>query len=359
MRQRGAYVSLVAAALFGLSAPLSKMLLSGIGPLTLASLLYLGGALGLTLGAPLRRAVPGAALRGEAPLRLSDAPLLAGAILTGGILGPALLMLGLQRVSAVTGSLLLNLETPFTILLAVAIFREHLGWRQAAAAAMILAGAAIVGRQSGEVRVEWLGAASITAAGLSWAIDTNISQKLSLRDPVEYTRTKFYGGGVPLLIFASLHGERVPGWRALAAALVIGWVSYGISAVFFVRGLRLVGASRVSAYFATAPFVGALMAIPILGERLHAADVTAMGAMAVGVALLLGESHDHLHSHEAIEHDHAHVHDEHHRHEHARGETSRGAHAHSHRHEPLVHAHPHAPDLHHRHEHGSGAGDLE
>ncbi len=347
---RGAALGVGAAALFGVSAPLSKLLLTRTGPLTLAALLYLGAGLGLSLLALLARLRSGGG-RSEAPLRPSDLPLLAGAVMTGGILGPFLLMFGLQRVSAVSGSLLLNLETPLTILLAVVLAREHLGLRQAGSALLILLGAGIVGQRPGDLRAEWLGVAAIAGASLSWAIDTNLSQRLALRDPVAFSRLKGFAGGTCMMAAALGRGETLPGAGVVVPALLLGWMSYGLSAVLFVLGLRAVGSSRMAAYFATAPFLGALVAIPVLGERLHRSDLLAMTVMAIGVALLLREVHDHLHEHKEVDHDHAHVHDDHHRHEHGPGEIVAGSHAHPHHHGPQAHAHPHAPDLHHRHHH--------
>ncbi|WP_437607991.1 hypothetical protein WMF20_45120 [Sorangium sp. So ce834] len=111
----------------------------------------------------------------------------------------------------------------------------------------------------------------------------------------------------------------------------------------------ILGAAREAAYFATAPFLGAVLAIPLLGERPGAADLAAAGLMAAGVALLRSERHAHAHTHAPLEHDHVHTHDEHHRHAHDGAFDE--PHAHPHRHEPLSHDHPHVPDLHHRHEH--------
>ncbi len=350
---RGAAMALGAALLFGASAPFSKMLLEDIGPLTLAALLYIGAGLGLLPCLPwrLRRRAAGAPEVPETALKATDVPLLVAAILCGSILGPSLMMLGLQRLTAVTGSLLLNLEPPLTILIAVLWFREHLGWRQAGAAALIVLGEVIVGYRPGEMRTEWVGVLAIALASAFWAIDTNLNQRLSLRDPVALGALKGLTGGILMLLIALAAGERLPGARVAAWALLLGVVSYGASIVLFFRALRELGTARVAAYFATAPFVGALASVPVLGERLGGADLLAMAIMAAGLGLLLRETHDHEHAHEEMEHDHAHVHDEHHRHEHRPGTAGAPAHAHPHRHDPLTHAHPHAPDLHHRHPH--------
>ncbi len=347
---RGAVMALGAAVLFGASAPFSKGLLAECGPLTLAALLYLGAGIGLLAARPRRRA-DGDRGRRETALKTADAPLVAAAVLCGAILGPSLMMLGLQRVSAVTGSLLLNLEPPLTILIAVAWFGEHLGWRQAGAAALILLGEAVVGYRSGPLGAEWTGIGAMALACLSWSIDTNLNQRLSLRDPVALGLLKGFAGGAVLLVLALAAGERLPAAPAVVESLLLGSVSYGASIVLFYLALRELGAARVAAYFATAPFIGALTAVPVLGDRLHRADLAAMALMALGLGLLLRESHDHVHAHAELTHDHAHVHDEHHRHDHGPDVVAGAPHAHPHRHPPMTHSHPHAPDLHHRHDH--------
>jgi hypothetical protein len=133
-------------------------------------------------------------------------------------------------------------------------------------------------------------------------------------------------------------------------AVTLGFFGYGVSLVLFVRALRLLGAARTSAYFSTAPFIGALLAVGLFSEAVTAKLVAAGLLMAAGVYLHLRESHDHGHAHESLEHEHLHVHDAHHHHEHASTEDAE-PHSHWHRHSPLVHTHPHYPDLHHRHSH--------
>jgi drug/metabolite transporter (DMT)-like permease len=348
---RGAGLALGAALLFGIGAPYSKLLLQKMGPLTLASILYVGAGLALLATLPLRRRFR-AGGSSETALKRADLPLLAGAVLCGSILGPTLLMVGLDRVSGVTGSLLLNLEPPLTILIAVVWFREHLGGRQVGAAALILAGTALVGFRPDEPGSQWPGVVAVGLASLAWAIDTNLNQRLSLRDPVSLGTIKGLTGGAVILALARLAGEGWPPAHAVGQALVLGAISYGASIVLFFRGLREIGAARVAAYFATAPFVGALTSVAVLDERLQGADLVAMGLMAGGLGLLLRETHDHEHVHEEMEHDHAHSHDSHHQHEHEPGVAVARRHAHPHRHAAMVHAHPHVSDPHHRHRHG-------
>jgi drug/metabolite transporter (DMT)-like permease len=347
-RWKGALCGLAGAALFGVSAPLAKLLLPETGPLLLAGLLYLGGGLGLSAAALIRRA-SGRSL--EARLERGDAKYLVGIIALGGIAGPILMLFGLGRVSAMAGSLLLNLEAPFTIVLAVVLFGDHLGLRPAIAAAFIVGGAIVLGWQPGELRGEWTGAIAIAGASACWGIDNNLTQRLSLRDPIVIVRIKALGAGACSLILAFATQDAPPNPKALLPSLLIGAVSYGLSIVLDVYALRLLGAAREAAYFATAPFVGALASIPLVGERPGVEHLAAAALMGAGVFLLVRERHGHLHHHEPLEHDHLHVHDAHHRHAHDGTEPSGEPHTHPHRHASLVHDHPHVPDLHHRHRH--------
>jgi drug/metabolite transporter (DMT)-like permease len=346
---RGALLGLGAAALFGLSAPLAKLLLGAIAPVRLAGLLYLGAAAGLWL----HRAW-GAASR-EAKLAREDLVPLGLVVVLGGILGPVLMLLGLRRVSALTGSLLLNLEAPLTVLFAVALFGEHLGRSALLAVVFILSGASLLDLESGTgpgFAADWLGGALLAAACACWALDNNLTQRLSLRDPFAIVRIKtLVAGVVNTLLGFAFAGSSAPPLAAVAGALVLGSASYGLSVVADAYALRLVGAAREAAYFATAPFVGACVSVAVLGDPLRARDLAALGCMVAGVIFLARERHSHEHEHEALEHAHLHRHDAHHQHIHAAGDPGGDPHSHVHRHQPVVHEHPHVPDAHHRHKH--------
>jgi drug/metabolite transporter (DMT)-like permease len=345
-KSRGALCGLAAAALFGLSAPLAKPLLGSTGPLTLAALLYLGGGLALTLAAAVRRSSRTGA---EAPLRRQDAPRLGLLILWGGVVGPVLMLVALQRASATSVSLLLNLEGPFTLALAALAFGEHVGWRGLASVAAVVAGAVVLGLPSGPVRLEPVAVLCAAGACLAWGLDNNLTRSLTLRDPVALVRAKTLGAGACTLVLSLLAGQPLPSLRVALAALLLGGASYGTSILLDAYALRLLGAAREAAYFATAPFLGALGAVLLLGERLTPGTLAAGGMMALGVWLLLGERHGHLHSHQTLEHEHRHHHDAHHQHNHDGPVTE--PHSHPHLHAPLVHDHPHVPDLHHPHRH--------
>jgi drug/metabolite transporter (DMT)-like permease len=350
---RGALFGLLAAASFGASAPVCKLLLGHVDAPMLAGLLYAGAALALTAWRALRR---GRAAAAEAPLGArgdrSVAAGLLGIVLLGGVGGPLLMLYGLARSSAVGGALLLNLEGPLTAAVAVVVFREHLGARAALATVLVLAGAAVLAAASpggGGGATTWTGTAALAGACLCWALDNNLTQRLSIRDPVALVRLKATGAAVGNLAIALVVGSPLPSARVAAAALALGAVSYGASVLLDAYALRLLGAVREAAYFATAPFVGAVLGALMFRQPVGARELGAGALMAAGVVALLRERHGHEHTHEAIEHEHRHVHDEHHRHQHDAPFTE--PHSHRHTHEPITHAHPHVPDLHHRHKH--------
>ena len=340
-RRRGAAMGVASALLFGASAPFAKLLLPGAGPLSLAGLLYLGGGAAFLLVR---------ASRTEAKLQRSDAPILAAAVLAGAALAPPLMLWGLQRVSGLTGSLLLNLEAPFTLALAVAVFGEHLSKSEAAAAVLLVAGGAIVGAHGERgLTGTTLGSLAIGLACLCWAIDNNLSARLSLRDPVVVVRVKMLSAGALNLIAAAGIESRLPAWRVSAAALALGSLSYGASYLLYLKAQRILGAARQGALFALAPFAGAGLAIPLLGDRPGPFDLAGSAVMAAGVALLVRARHSHRHTHATLVHEHLHLHDAHHRHDHD-GLTVE-PHSHEHRHDALTHEHPHVSDVHHKHKH--------
>lgn len=344
-KSAGTAAGLAAAVLFGLSAPVAKALLPSSGPFMLAGLLYLGAGLGLSALGPL---LPAGA---EARLRREDRATLVGMIVAGGVVGPLLLLAGLARLSGSSASLLLNLEAPLTIALAVLVFGEPISRRELAGSAAVLAGALVLGGAAGGGSMPAVGALAVSGACLAWAVDNNLGQRLSLRDPVAVARVKSLVAGSFNVALALLIGERFPAPVALAGILATGLAGYGVSIVLHLLAMRHLGAARQAAYFATAPFVGAVAAVPILGEGLSGAVAAAGALMLAGVAILVRARHGHLHSHEAVEHDHAHRHDVHHQgHPH---EPEAGVHSHPHRHAPLTHDHPHQPDAHHRHRHGA------
>ncbi len=340
--------ALGAAALFGLSTPAAKVLLGHADPWLLAGLFYLGSGLGLALWRVLR-ARPGKAA--EAALTSRDLPWLAGAILSGGVVGPVLLMAGLSLTEAAAASLLLTLEGVATALIAWFVFHENFDRRIAIGMGCIAAGAAVLSWQGAAGVSGLAGPLAVAGACVAWGIDNNLTRKVSLADPVQIAMIKGLVAGPVNLTLGLWAGASFPAFPTIIAAGVVGLLGYGVSLALFVLALRGLGAARTGAYFATAPFLGAVAATVALGEPLTAQLAAAGGLMGVGVWLHLTERHAHAHVHAAAEHAHPHVHDRHHRHEHGPGDPAGEPHTHRHRHGRLSHAHPHMPDMHHQHRH--------
>ncbi len=358
--RRGAALGLCAAVLFGLSTPLAKLLLTESGPLTLAALLYLGAGAGLLIfGAARRRAPWLKELAREPGLKAADIPLMAGVIVAGGIAGPVLMLYGLRHLSAGATALMLNLEVPFTIILAAAFFGEDLERREAWGSAIVVVGGLLLSwpadtpaqSSHGAVRGDLTGALALAGACLSWALDNNLTQRLSVHDPVAVARSKALGAGICTLALAHLFGQSLPAAHLCMTTMLIGFLSYGLSLVLYVCAQRVLGAALQAGLFATAPFIGALASVALLGEKLQGRVAGGGLLMAFGLWVMFSRPHVHEHSHDALAHDHLHVHDVHHQHEHDDLAVVRQPHAHWHRHAPVSHAHPHTPDVHHRHRH--------
>ncbi|HEY8065362.1 MAG TPA: EamA family transporter [Methylosinus sp.] len=351
MKAKSISYALLSAALFGVSTPAAKLLLADIDQRILAGLLYCGAGVGVAL---LRR-LPyrlGFVIRAEeATLTKSDWPWMGAATLAGGVAGPLLLMFGLAHAEAATASLLLTLEGVFTAAIAWFVFREPFDRRIALGMAFIVAGSLCLAWSGAPGLSGALGPLAIAAACFAWAIDNNLTRRVSLSDPLQIVEIKGIVAGSVNLWIGLFAGALMPAIPLIGAASVVGFLGYGVSLALFVLALRHLGTARTGAYFSTAPFLGATVSVVVLREPLTLQLVAGTTLMAVGVWLHLTESHEHEHLHESVEHSHSHVHDEHHRHgDHSDHENGQ-PHTHWHAHEPLLHAHPHMPDTHHRHDH--------
>lgn len=336
----GVAAALVAALLFGASAPIAKWLLEDLSPWLLAGLFYLGSGLGLTAYRRITRARPVVLQRGELGW-------FAGAVLAGGVVGPVLLMFGLTAMPASAAALLLNAEGLLTALLAWFVFRENVDGRIALGMGAIALGAVVLSwPQEAQLTGSWP-ALAVLGACLAWAIDNNLTRKVSLADATWIAAVKGIAAGSANLALALALGNRWPAWTSTALAMGVGLLAYGVSLVLFVVAMRHLGTARTGAYFSVAPFFGATLAV-LTGEPLTVRLVAAGVLMAIGIGLHLTESHEHEHAHAALEHSHEHVHDEHHQHVHETAVAPGTRHTHAHRHEPMIHSHAHFPDAHHQ-----------
>ncbi len=345
----GVVLATIAAVLFGLTTPFIAWLGGGVGALTTACLLYVGAALGVSLA---RAAGIGRGMSGHA-LRRKDLATIVGMAVCGAAIAPVLLVLGLARTTTVAASLALNGEVLFTIVLAVAFFREPWRGRVLAGIVAILLGGVLLtldqdlatGDSSG---VE--GLLLVLAATLFWGIDNTLSRNVSEASPLSVVAAKGALGALITMVVAVALGEDLPRLSATLSLMAIGATGYGASLVVYLLAQRRLGAARTGSIFGLAPFIGAALAFAA-GER-EAGWLTAIGAACFGVGIWIHarEPHAHAHVHAPIEHEHGHRHDDGH-HDHHHDAVFVGSHSHPHAHARVEHTHPHAPDLHHRHPH--------
>lgn len=376
----GALNAVLAALLFGLSAPAAKLLAGEIHPFLLAGILYCGSGIGVSIWIFLKSKIFSTSLHSnEASLSKKDLPWLLGATLAGGFLAPILLVFGLKNSAASAASLLLNLEGVFTAILAWFVFRENFDNRIALGMVFITAGGALLSwTGTPDINNFFSGPALIIAACLLWGIDNNLTKKVSAGDPFQITAFKgILAGFTNLFISTVILNVNIPSFKNIAAAMTVGFLGYGLSLVLFVLALRHIGTSRTGAYFSLAPFFGAFASFLIFNDQLSFMFLISAFLMAAGVYCHVTENHEHEHIHATIVHEHSHCHDgsdEHHNHIH-QNETyienhkhaiksekllklfnffhfsKRFQHSHVHVHNKLIHKHSHYPDIHHEHEH--------
>ncbi|WP_144108157.1 DMT family transporter [Paraburkholderia sp. BCC1886] len=353
VRYQPAFTALLAAALFGATTPLARGLLGAMSPFMVAGLFYLGSGAGLALAMAVRALARQPGHPGSHPgthLKRAELPWLLGAIAAGGVVGPALLMLGLASTPAATTSLLLNLEGVFTAVIAWVVFRESVDLP------IFLGMAAIV---TGGVALSWTaggggvptGALLVIGACAAWGIDNNLTRKVSTNDALAIACVKGLVAGPVNLAIALLLGDHLPDALKMAAAMVTGFAGYGVSLVLFVVALRNLGTARTGAYFSVAPLFGVALSLVLWPQQPSPLFWIAAALMALGVWLHVRERHEHPHTHEALHHTHRHSHDAHHQHVHDFDWQGDEPHTHAHPHEAMTHTHAHFPDIHHRHGH--------
>jgi drug/metabolite transporter (DMT)-like permease len=343
--------ALASAALFGASTPAAKVLLGSVSPAVLAGLMYCGAGAGVSLLRWFRSTVGGRLTPPEAALSRAELPWLLGAILAGGVVGPLLLMTGLALTDASAASLLLTLESAATALLAWFVFHESFDRRIALGLLCLVAGAIVLSWSAAPTASTLFGPLAIIGACVAWGLDNNLTRKIAFADPLQIVALKGLVAGPINLLLGLWLGGAFPDVRPAFIAGVIGFFCYGLSLALFVVSLRHLGAARTGAYFATAPFFGAVLAVVALGEPVTTQLILAGALMGIGVWLHVTERHEHEHLHEPMTHSHAHSHDEIHQHDHEPADPAGEPHTHRHQHSRVRHSHQHMPDMHHGHRH--------
>jgi drug/metabolite transporter (DMT)-like permease len=337
--------ALLAALFFGASAPIAKLLLGDVPPILMAAFLYLGSGIGISLIKLFQRAT---AKQKEAGIKRPDVGWLAGAIISGGILAPIILMISLKNTPASTASLLLNFEGVGTTLIALFFFHESIGRRALGAIIAITLASIFLSTNFGSSWGMSVGAFGVLSACMLWGIDNNFTRNISAKDPLTIVAWKGIVSGTFSLILGFGLGQQLPALINILSILLLGFISYGLSTMFFIYSMRGLGAARTSALYGTAPLVGVLLSIIIFKDPITFVLVIAALLMVAGAYLLANEEHAHFHIHMPVVHEHIHRHDDEF---HAHDGNDEEAHSHEHEHPETEHEHDHMPDIHHRHGH--------
>lgn len=352
-------MAILAAALYGISSPVSKILLEEIPPAMMASLLYLGAGSGMLLVNLFRRS--GSDVQKESGLTRNELPYIIAMILLD-IAAPLLLMVALTVTTAANASLLNNFEIVATSLIAMLIFKEAIGKRMWIAIALITTASLLLTiNESGSLSFSF-GSIFVILACACWGLENNCTRKLSSKNPLQIVVIKGFGSGLCSLAIAFAVRQFSSNVFYICLAFLLGFVAYGLSIYFYIFAQRELGAARTSAYYAVAPFIGVLISIIVFRQKMNASFVAALLIMIAGAYFAASERHQHDHVHHPVTHEHRHNHhDSHHDHHHDNDQilgdflgqdpAPAGDHSHIHTHENIRHVHLHTPDIHHDHSH--------
>lgn len=331
-------LAILAAALYAINIPLSKILLQNVAPTMMAAFLYLGAGIGLWL----LGLITGAKEKAD-PLTRAELPYTLGMILLD-IAAPILLMLGLKSCNSVNASLLNNFEIVATSAIAFFVFREQLSRRLTLAIALVTLASAILSFEgTGAFRFD-TGSALVLGAACCWGLENNCTRMLSSKSSVQITTIKGICSGLGSLTVALAIGESIPGFFFIGAVLVLGFVAYGLSINFYIQAQANLGAAKTSAYYSISPFLGVLFGLLLLGERPGIRFHLGLGVMIAATVLMVKDTIGLQHTHE---HSHTHTH------EHSHGDV---IHTHEHTH---IHSHTHihgTDEDSHDHSHGEIPG---
>ena len=344
---RAVLFAVLAAALFGICSPVSKLLLADLKPTFMAALLYLGAGTGM-LSVHMAGALRGKP-QTEAKITKKELPYIIAMILLD-VGAPIFLMLGLTMTTASTASLLNNFEIVATSSIAMLFFKEPLGKRMWLAILMITISSIILSVEDFHSLSFSTGAVFVLAACLCWGVENNCTRMLSLKDPLQIVIIKGFGSGAGALLISAVSKGISGSLSYILMALLLGFISYGLSIFFYIAAQRELGAARTSIYYAAAPFIGVIISWIVLRDPITGTFLAALAIMLAGTCFAISEKHKHHHLHVEETHEHRHNHDDNH-HNHPHEGESNGEHSHIHNHEAIAHTHNHTPELHHQHKH--------
>lgn len=340
------FYAVLAALCYGISIPISKLLLENMPPVFMAALLYIGAGLGMLLIKAFKNKN---VQRKEAKITKKELPYTFAMVVLD-ILAPIFLMIGLSKSTSASASLLNNFEIVATSIIAFVIFKESVGKRTWLAVMLITIASIILSVEDFSSLKFSVGSIFVLLACICWGLENNCTNKLSLKDPLEIVIIKGIGSGLTSLVIAFIIKEYNTNIGYILIALLLGFISYGLSIYFYIYAQRNLGATRTSAYYAFSPFIGVGLSFILFREAPTFSYLIALGIMFAGVYFVAFEKHNHLHEHEEFGHEHRHNHNDGH-HTHTHGDAIIGEHSHFHIHNFIKHYHSHTPDLHHLHEH--------
>ena len=311
--------AILAAVFYAVNVPVSKVLLREVGPTTMAALLYLGAGVGIGMLSLFSRN----SREKSEPLSKKDLPYVIGMIVLD-IAAPIFLMLGISYGSSANASLLGNFEIVATTLIALFIFREAVSKRLWAAIALITLSSILLSFEGTDSFRFSYGSLFVLLATVCWGFENNCTRNIASKSTYEIVVLKGIFSGLGSLLIAFTMRETMPGTGYAVVALLLGFVSYGLSIFLYVRAQRVLGAAKTSAYYAVAPFVGAFLSFVFLKEQLSWKYLTALAVMIAGSALVVVDTlirqhvHQHVHTfthtHDGSTHTHTVVHTHEHNH---------------------------------------------
>lgn len=278
-QKKATFFALLAAVLYAVNAPVSKLLLRQVPATVMAALLYLGAGAGVFLMGAAQRAA--GREKQERPLTRKELPYTVGMVVLD-IAAPIFLMVGLTRTTAANASLLNNFEIVATSIIALVVFREAISKRLWLAIALVTASSLLLSFEDmSSLSFSW-GSLFVLLACVCWGFENNCTRMLSSKDPMEIVVIKGFGSGLGSLVIALALGERLPGALLCLCALALGFVAYGLSIYFYIYAQRHLGAAKTSTYYAAAPFVGAGLSMVIFWEAPSGTYIAALVIMLAG-----------------------------------------------------------------------------
>ena len=273
----------LAAALYALSTPVSKLFLQHVHPTMMAGFLYLGAGIGMAVLHWVRKRT--GQEEQERRLTRKDLPYIAGMVMLD-IAAPILLMIGLKRTTPENVSLLNNFEIVATSLIALLLFREKIGRRLWAAIGVITLASLLLSFENADSFRFSMGSLFVLLAALCWGLENNCTRRLSGSDPMEIVVIKGFGSGTGAVLIGLAVGETLPSGGDIAKILLLGFVAYGLSITFYVYAQRYLGAAKTSACYAVAPFIGVLLSFLIFREIPGLLFFPALALMLLGTWLI-------------------------------------------------------------------------